>query len=209
MAGGLQIEMLMVDAASGRAAARPSGQRQPTIRAGLEGGDGCYPHGRRIVLEIVIQKRPQHVQPEILGRVAPKADLPYRAAVEPFLVMEPRPDDQIEIGILGLLRLERFVKSDIAVDIFLVPQTVHQHDGHRDALLGEDLIQRLLLPEGVISGMVHDLGGEAHLLETVQPRHVARRARAQPGVIIIIVIGPPGETAVASRFLAVKISQAV
>src|SRR6266851_9072942 len=111
----------MLDAASGRAAARPRGQREPTIRAGLEGGDGCYRHRRGIVLEIMIQERAQHMQPEVLGRVAAKANLPDCAAVEPFLVMEPRPDDQVEIGIRGLLRLERLVESDIAVNILLVP----------------------------------------------------------------------------------------
>src|SRR5882672_49388 len=115
----------MIDAASGRAAARPTGQREPTIRAGLEGSDGGYGHRRGIVLEIMIQERAQHVQPEVLGRVAAKADLPDGAAVEPFLVMEPRSDDQIKIGIRGLPRLERFIESDIAVNILLVPQAVH------------------------------------------------------------------------------------
>src|SRR6202140_4709595 len=199
----------MVDRASGRAAARPSGQRQPTIRAGLEGGDGRYPQRRGIVLEIMIQKRPQHMQPEILGRVAAKANLPDRAAVEPFLVMEPGTDDQIKIGTIGMLRPERFVKSNIAVNILLVPQAVHQHDGYRDASFGEDLIQRLLLPEGVIGWVGHDLGSEAYLLETVQPRHVARCAYAQPCVIVIIVIGPPRKIAAASRFLVMKIRKAV
>src|SRR3979490_668881 len=110
----------MVDAASGRATARPSGQREPTIRAGFERGDGRYPCRRGIVLEIVVQKRPQHRQPKILGRVAAKANLPDRAAVEPFLVMEPGADDQVEIRTIGMLRPERLVNSDIAVDILLV-----------------------------------------------------------------------------------------
>src|ERR1700721_3231096 len=115
----------MIDAASGRAAARPPGQREPTIRAGLEGSDGRYRHRRGIVLEIMIQERAQHMQPEVLGRVAAEADLPDGAAVEPFLVMEPGTDDQIEIGIRGLSRLERFVERDIAVNILFAPRAVH------------------------------------------------------------------------------------
>ncbi len=76
-------------------------------------------------------------------------------------------------------------------------------------MFGENLVQRLLLPEVVVGWVVHDLGGEADLFQAVQPRHLARRAGAQPGIIIIIVIGPPWDVAGPSGFLAVKICEAV
>src|SRR5882724_11482634 len=96
-----QIEIVMVDGAAGRAAARPRRQCQPAIRARLEGRDLCDSHGWRIVLEEVIQKWPQHMQPEILRGVAAEADLSDGAAIEPLLMMKPGSDDQVQIGIVG------------------------------------------------------------------------------------------------------------
>ena len=74
---------------------------------------------------------------------------------------------------------------------------------------GEDLVQRLILPERVIGRMVHDLVGEADLLEAVQPRHVARGTGREPGVVVVVVIGPPGDIAGAGGFLIVEVGQAV
>jgi len=65
------------------------------------------------------------------------------------------------------------------------------------------------LPEGVIGRVAHDLAGETYLFETVQPRHIAGRARAQPGVVVVVVIGPPREIAAAGGLLVMKIGQAV
>src|SRR5471030_1929491 len=100
----------MLDAAAARATARPRLERQPTIRARLECRDRRQAYGGRIVLEVVIQERPQHMQPKILGRVAAEANLPDCTAVEPLLMMKPRPDDQVEIRIVGLLLLEGFIE---------------------------------------------------------------------------------------------------
>src|SRR6202034_2645399 len=101
----------MLDAATGGATTRPCRQRQPAIRTRLECRDRRYLHRSRIVLEIMIQEGPQHMQPEILGRVAAEANLTDRAAVEAFLVVEPGTDDQIKIRIGGRPRFERLVQS--------------------------------------------------------------------------------------------------
>ena len=59
----------------------------------------------------------------------PKTNLADGAAVEPLLMVEPGAYDEIDIRSVGLPRLECFVQRDVAVDIFLIPQAVHQHGG--------------------------------------------------------------------------------
>ena len=57
--------------------------------------------------------------------------------------------------------------------------------------------------------MLHQLGGEAQLIESVQSRHVASGTGAEPGVVIIVVIRPPPERAAAGGLLVVDVHQAV
>ena len=51
------------------------------------------------------------------------------------------------------LGLSALVDGDRAVDVFGVPLAGDEQRGNGDGLLGEDLVHRLLLPEGVIGRM--------------------------------------------------------
>ena len=113
------------------------------------------------------------MQAKILGGVAAELDGADTAAVEALLMVEPRSQHQKQIRMIGVLRFECFVERNVAVNVLLVPQTVDQHHGDRDSLPSQDLIERLVLPKRIVRRMHHDLVGEADLIETVQPRHVA------------------------------------
>src|ERR1700685_857989 len=138
---------------------------------------------------------------EVFCGIAAKTNLSNRAAVEPLLVMKPGTDDQINIRGIGLLRFERLVQRDIAVDVFLIPQAMDEHGRHGDVLLGQDFIEGLILPELIVGRMAHQLGGETYLLKTVTPRHLAGRTGAKPSIVVIVVISPPGNIAAARGLL--------
>ena len=99
------------------------------------------------------------------------------ASVQPLLMVEPRAEHEEQVGVIARLRLERFIKRDVAVDVFLIPEAMHQHRGHRDPSGREELIEGLILPERIVRRMAHDLAGKGDLIETVQMRHVARGSR--------------------------------
>ena len=169
----LQVKLLRECSAPGLAAARPGGQRLPAIHAGLECGDRRQFKRRCIVFQVVIEKWPQQKLAKVFGGVAAKANLPDRTAVEPFLMVKPGADHQVYIRSIRLPRLERLVERDVAVDILLVPETVDQHDGHGDALFGENFIERLVSPEFIVRRMVHHLGRRTPLVRArgVAPCH--------------------------------------
>src|SRR5277367_4466081 len=145
----------------------------------------------------MVKERPQQVLAEVLRRIAAETDLSNGAAVETLLVMKPGADDQINVRGIGLLGFECLVQRDIAVDVFLIPEAMDEHRWYGDVLLGQDLVQGLVLPEFIVGRMAHQLGREAYLLKTVTPRHLAGRADTKPGVVIIVVVRPPGNIAAA------------
>src|ERR1700730_10634062 len=110
---------------------------------------------------------------EIFRGIAAEAYLSDGAAIETLLVMKPRADHEIKIRETGLLRFECLVERYIAVNVFLIPKAVHQHDRNGAVLLGENFIKRLALPELIIGRVLHELFGEAQLSQAVPARHFA------------------------------------
>src|SRR5882724_9401600 len=120
------------------ASRRPTGQRLPAVAAGFECRHGSQIERRRVVLEEMVQEGPQHMQPKIRRRIAAEFKGAQAAAVQALLMMEPGTQDEIERRVIGMLRFERLVKGNVAVDVLLVPQAMNQHHWNRDTLLGEN-----------------------------------------------------------------------
>src|SRR5882757_6666285 len=135
------------------ASRRPTGQRLPAVAAGFKCRYGSQIEWRRVVLEEMVQEGPQHMQPKIRRRIAAEFNGAQAAAVQALLMMEPGTHDEVERRMIGVPRFERLVNGNVAVDILLVPQAMDQHHRNRDALLGENPVQSLRLPEFIIGGM--------------------------------------------------------
>ena len=87
--------------------------------------------------------------------------------------MVPGAHDEKNFVVVGVFGLDGFVDGDRSVDVFLVPETVYQHDGNFEGLAGEDAVHGLILPPGVVAGMREDFAPEAYLLGAVEAAHFA------------------------------------
>src|SRR5437016_687962 len=111
---------------------------------------------------------------EVARRVAVEVERAERAAIFDFLSMMPGTHDEKDLVVVHVLRFDRLVDGNRSINVFLVPETEHEHDRHFEWLRGEDLVHRLLRPPRVIVRMLEDLLPEADLLEPVQTPQVAR-----------------------------------
>src|SRR5882724_11425496 len=99
------------------ASRRPTGQRLPAVAAGFKCRYGSQIERRRVVLEEMVQEGPQHMQPKIRRRIAAEFNGAQAAAVQTLLMMEPGTHHQEQRRMIGVLRLQRLVECDIAVDV--------------------------------------------------------------------------------------------
>ena len=89
----------------------------------------------------------------------------------------PRTDDELHHFAARVLRLDGLVHGRCAVDVFLVPQRMHDHDGDLQRLLSEHSVDRLVAPESVVCGMLDDLLPETELFHPIAARQLAGRSR--------------------------------
>ena len=108
-------------------------QGLPAIRAGFVDGDGSDLHRRGVVFQIVIEKGAQHVLAEPCAGVGAEANRAERGGVFDLLAVMPRAEDHEDLVVVGVERLDGLVDGGGAVDVFLVPEAVHQQDRHLDA----------------------------------------------------------------------------
>jgi hypothetical protein len=94
----------------------------------------------------------------------------------------PRSHHQKYFVVARVLRLDRFVHRNRAIDIFLVPEAMDQHHRHLQRFFREQLIDRLLLPERIVSRMLDQLPPESGLLQSALPaqQREANRERYEP-----------------------------
>ena len=85
----------------------------------------------------------------------------------------PGAHDQKHFVIIRVFGPDRLVNCRRAVDVFLVPETVHEHRGHFQGLGRKNLIHRLLAPESVVARMFEQLLPEADLLKPVVAAQLA------------------------------------
>src|SRR5580704_3442892 len=85
------------------------------------------------------------------------------------------------------LGLELEIAVDGAPHVFLIPQPLEPHGGNLRRMLCDQLIERLSLPERIVTGMLHHSYIPGQLLEAVLARVIARRTGAAK--LFIIVVG--------------------
>src|SRR6266496_1133680 len=119
----------------------------------------------------------------------------------------PRTEHQEKFVVSFVFWLDSFVESDRAINIFLVPQTVHHHGRDGERFRRKYLVHRLLAPERVVIRMLYDLAPEAYLVHPTTMRESARRSAFQVHVVIVVMARPPLLIVVARCLLVVDIRQ--
>ena len=121
--------------------------------------------------------------------------------------MVPRPHHQKHLVVIGIFRLDGFVHGDRAVNVFLIPQAVDEHDRHGQRFLREQLVDCLIAPECVVARVLDHLLPEPELLEAAPPSHLTGRSAAHELVELVGVRAPPLHLVGARRFLVVDVRQ--
>ena len=189
---GLEIQRRGTGCAASGAPDGPRLQPQPTVRAGLERRHRSDVHCRRVVLQIVIQKRPQHVlaEPErgvtaeaqIAPRELPSSNLPGR---------DTRAPSPGKPCCCSCPSARWPCRQPGSVDVFLIPEPVHEHDRHVQRLPCQNFVHGLIAPEGIVARMLDQLAPEADLIHTMTPPQLPGRARLHEHVVVVVMTGPP------------------
>ena len=207
LAAGGEIERRRLHRASARAAGRPRLQPPPRVRAGFERHDGRDARGRRPVLEVLIEERPQNLPAERERGITFEPDRAEGAAVPDLLAVVPRAHHEEHLVVTGVLGLDGLVHGGRAVDVFLVPQTVDEHHGHLQRLRRQDAVDRLVAPKGVVGGMLEDLLPEAELLHPPPAAQLPGRSRLEERVVVVEVAREPLGVALPRGLLVVNVGQ--
>src|SRR6185312_14467159 len=176
-----------MDAAPLVAAGWPRVQASPGIGAGFKCRYRWDVGLRSIVFQIARKKWRENVSPEVKCGIAVEFNRAEVAGFVNLLAMMPRSHHQKDFVIIRVFRFDCLVHGGRAVDVFLVPKTIHQHDGNFERLGRENLVHRLLLPEAVISRMIEQLAPEADLFETMAASKFAGRSSGHKFVVVVEV----------------------
>src|SRR6266404_2191171 len=147
--------------------------------------------GIRRVLEVIVEKRLHNGAPEPAGRIAFEMNLADTAAFPPRLAMVPGSQDEMHRLTRGVLACEGLVERGATINIFLLKNTGDDQQRYVQRFFGQQLVDRLLLPEGVVGGVVGDGAPETKLLESAGSSHVTGRSSSQVLVVSIAISGPP------------------
>src|SRR5580658_2243474 len=115
----------------------------PSIRASLERAYRRDSRFGSIILQILSQERRENLLAELQAGVGVKANRAERAAIADFLAVMPWAHHQENLIVVRIPRLDGFVNGYGAVDVFLVPEAVHQHYGHFEGLIGQNAVNGL------------------------------------------------------------------
>jgi hypothetical protein len=88
------------------------------------------------------------------------------------LAVIPRPHDQMVVG-GHPFGFEGLPGMDGAIHILLIPQALQPHGGNGGWMGGDQFIERLPLPEGIVCGMRREAVPKAELLKAILPGKVA------------------------------------
>src|ERR1043166_10305848 len=97
----------------------------------------------------------------------------------------PGAEDEKDLVVVRVLRLDGAVDGGRAVDVLLIPEAVNEHDGNFQGLRSENLIHGLLAPPRVVGRGLKNLAPEADLLKPATPPEFARRAAPHEHVAVV------------------------
>src|SRR3954471_3137749 len=99
--------------------------------------------------------------------------------------MAPGADHQKGAIVSRVPRLSGRVAGDGAIDVFLIPLSMHVEGGDREWACRENPINRLLLPVAVVGRVLRQPLPERQLVRAGAPTHLAGRAGFQESIVVI------------------------
>ncbi len=164
-AASFQVQRLALRRAALRTTQGPVLQAIPVVGAGV-----VDQHRRRVGLgravhQVLVEERLQHVAAELQRGIAVELQRTQRGAAAIDLTMPPRPHHQIVAVVVGVARLHRRVAVDRTPHVFLIPQALQPHRRHFQRGARHDLVQRLELPERIVSRVLGELVPPRQLLQ--------------------------------------------
>ena len=109
--------------------------------------------------------------------------------------MAPGTDHQADHVILLVLRFQRLVDRWGAIAVLLVPLAHDQHGRHGQRALGQQLVDRLFLPIGIIGRMFEQLAHRGKCVEAIGASEVAGRSGVQHRRIFVAIAHRDGAAA--------------
>src|SRR5829696_157332 len=181
----------------------------PLICPGLKSRHRRDVSFRRAFFQIVIEKRTKDVTSKRQRRIAVEFDGAECATLSNLLPVMPWPKNQEDLVVVRVFRLDGLVHRDVAVDVFLVPQTMHEHHRNLQWLRREDFVDSLVAPVSVVTRMLEYLAPEADLFESATATKLTSRARLHKHVVIVEVTGPPEDVIASCCLLIVDVAHAL
>ena len=146
--------------------------------------------GGGAVFQVGVEEGDQNVAAEVGGGVALPLQRPERVGAAVDLAVIPGAHHQVGVG--GAVRgAERVPGVDGAIHVLLVPQALQPHGGHGRGMGGDQPVQRLHLPEGVVGRVGSEAAPERELVEAVRLGVGAGGAGIEEG--LVVVVGDAGD----------------
>src|SRR5215217_2875842 len=101
----------------------------------------------------MIEERSQDFLSKRQRGITIELDRTERATVTNLLPVMPRTKHEKHLVVVCILRLNRLVHRDVAVDVFLIPEAVYEHHRNFQRFLREDFVYRLFAPVSVVTRM--------------------------------------------------------
>src|SRR5262245_32693731 len=114
--------------------------------------------------------------------------------------MKPWANRQKNFVIVFVFRFDRFINSECAINIFLIPKSVNQHHRNIQWLRCQNFIYSLIAPKCIITRMLQNFSPESNLLQTIKLSNVTGGGIYER-VVIIKMIRPPVDIVFAIGFL--------
>jgi hypothetical protein len=125
-------------------------------------------------VQVLLEEWQHNVTTPLLGGIRGPYKRANRTPLTINLRMEPGTHDQKVHGIARVLWLPGAIAVISAIHVFLIPQALLPHRGHRQFCFGDQFIERLRLPETIVAGIVGNIFPERQLIH-------AERLRVGPG----------------------------
>src|SRR5205823_4588311 len=150
--------------ASFDAGTRPAVIAPPLVRARF-----ICKHARELrlrpSLQVMVEERLHYRAAEPACRVAFEMKLADAAAFTPRPAMVPGSQDQMDHLTRAVLACQGPVQRRATVNVFLIKQAGDDQHWHAQWLFRQQLVHRLVLPEGIVRGVVREGAPEAKLFQ--------------------------------------------
>ncbi len=132
---------------------RPGLEAVPVVFAGVVDEDGRSVGFGCAFFEVLAEEGKHDLVAEVGGGVAVPGEGAEDVALAIDLAVEPGAHDEVVHGVGGVFGLEGAIAVDGSPHVFLIPEALKPHGRDGEGTRGDELVEGLTLPEGVVGGM--------------------------------------------------------